>query len=121
MPSLLALLLFLVDASGPTVARDVLETAPNRRQPRAQPGELLAVQLRQPCQARGAFHGEPKTHHTLVVVRLHTTHQPCGLGAVDEADDAVMARDQLGGALGDGGITVPPPSRSPTSWSRAIT
>ena len=59
---------------------------------------------REPAHALTSLGGELDPHDPQIDVVDTTPHQACGLGAVDELDDAVVAYEQLGGQVADRGL-----------------
>lgn len=73
--------------------------------------ELFEVQRGKDFQSLGALNGQTQTHHPMVIVVSGPSDQTRGVGTVDEADGAVVQKEQVVSDLANSratGIAVSP-------------
>jgi hypothetical protein len=80
----------------------VLEGVPQGMHGRREVGQLVEVLLAEGLELTRAVVGEAKAHDAEVVVILAARDQSCLLGAIDEADRAVVAQHEIAGDVPDG-------------------
>jgi hypothetical protein len=86
-------------------ALDRAKVLPRSGEVGSQPLELFEMKRGKHLQSLGTLFGEMQTHHPVIVVVSSPSNETCRVGTVDEADGAVVQKEQVVSDLSNGWAT----------------